>query len=66
MSDEIEDIPIERWNAALRDAGPATDDDVSITKDGRRLDTPEKLLAFIAELDAERERLSSGAAGRST
>lgn len=31
------------------------DDKVSITKDGRRLDTAEKVIEFFAELDAERE-----------
>lgn len=30
---------------------PPTDDDVSITFDGRRLDTVEKVLAFAAELE---------------
>ncbi|MGH3370904.1 MAG: hypothetical protein ACRDPR_12985 [Nocardioidaceae bacterium] len=41
--------------------GP-TDDDVSITKDGRRLDTAQKVIDFFAELDAEREgRSATGA-----
>jgi hypothetical protein len=34
---------------------PPTDDDVPITRDGRRLDTPEKVIAFLAEINAERE-----------
>ncbi len=38
--------------------GP-TDDDVSITKDGRRLDTAQKVIDFFAELDAEREGRSA-------
>jgi len=38
----------------LRDAPPPTPDDVSVTRDGRRLDSKEAVLAFIAELDAER------------
>lgn len=33
---------------------PRTVDDVSITSDGRRLDTKEKVLAFLEELDVER------------
>ena len=33
---------------------PPTDDDVPITRDGRRLDTPEKVIAFIDEINAER------------
>ena len=35
-------------------AHPRTADDVSITSDGRRLDTKEKVLAFLGELDVER------------
>lgn len=42
------------FNEMLRDAPPPTDDDVSITVDGRRLDSKEAVLAFIAELDAAR------------
>lgn len=30
---------------------PRTSDDVTITKDGRRLDTKEKVLAWLAELE---------------
>jgi len=35
-------------------AHPRTADDVSITSDGRRLDTKEKVLVFLEELDVER------------
>ena len=31
-----------------------TDDEVPITADGRRLDTPEKVIAFLEEINAER------------
>ena len=34
---------------------PTTDDDVPITREGRRLDTPEKVIAFLAEINAECE-----------
>jgi hypothetical protein len=37
----------------LSDAPPPTPDDVSITTDGRRLDSKEAVLRFFAELDAE-------------
>lgn len=37
--------------------GPATDDDVSITNDGRRLDSEEAVIAFVEELRREREVL---------
>ena len=33
---------------------PPTDDDVSITRDGRRLDTPDKVIAFLDEINAKR------------
>jgi hypothetical protein len=45
----------DEFNEMLRDAPPPTIDDVSITHDGRRLDSKEAVLEFIAELDAERE-----------
>lgn len=53
------DRPIERvltrgeFNEMLRDAPPPTADDVSITNDGRRLDTKEAVLEFFAQLDVE-------------
>jgi hypothetical protein len=33
---------------------PSSDDEVPITLDGRRLDTKEKVLEFLAELEAQR------------
>ena len=47
---------VRSWRTAKEIAGttPPTDDDVSITADGRRLDTPEKLIAFIDEINAQR------------
>lgn len=53
------DRPVERvltrkeFNEMLRDAPPPTADDVSITNDGRRLDSKEAVLEFFAQLDAE-------------
>lgn len=44
----------EEFVARVRAAGPATDDDVSITRDGRRLDSKEAVLAWLADLEAER------------
>ena len=35
----------------FRDAGPPTDDDVPIALDGRLLDTPEKVIAHIDEIN---------------
>ena len=45
----------EEWGEMTHGLLGPTDDDVSITKDGRRLDTAEKVIEFFAELDAERE-----------
>ncbi len=44
----------EEFNELLRDAPPPTADDVSITADGERLDTKEKVLGFCERLAAER------------
>ncbi len=44
--------------------GPPTSDDVSITTDGRRLDSKEKVLEFLAELEAEREAGRTEARGQ--
>ena len=52
----------EEWGEMTRDLPPPTDDDVSITKDGRRLDTKEKVIEFFAELAAEREGRSAAEA----
>jgi len=47
-------LTFEELAEAVRDAPPPTADDVSITWDGRRLDGREKVLSFLAELDAAR------------
>lgn len=41
-------LTAEEFNEMLRDAPPPTLDDVSITTDGRRLDTKEAVIAFFA------------------
>lgn len=46
-------LTADEFNEMLRDAPPPTPDDVSITADGRRLDTKEAVIAFFAELEAE-------------
>jgi len=38
----------------MRNAPPATADDVTILADGRRLDTAEKVRAWVDEMNAER------------
>ncbi len=47
-----------------RDLPAATSDDVSITSDGVRLDSKEKLLAFLGELELELERQGGAASVR--
>jgi hypothetical protein len=51
---------VARWGSAreLFSDAPPTADEVPMTLDGRRLDTAEKLVAFLADVDAQR-RLSS-------
>jgi hypothetical protein len=44
---------------SIREAAPPTADDVIVLFDGRRLDTQEKVLAWLEEIEADR------AAGRS-
>ena len=48
---------VRSWPSAQEIAGndPPTDDEVPITADGRRLDTPEKVIAFLEEINAERD-----------
>jgi hypothetical protein len=42
-------------DALLLGGGPPTPDDVSITSDGRRLDSAEAVKAFVEELRSGRE-----------
>ncbi|MCU1497707.1 MAG: hypothetical protein JWM47_1660 [Acidimicrobiales bacterium] len=49
------------FNELFAGAAPPTDDDVSITMDGRRLDSPEAVIAFFRELEAERLAEEPGA-----
>jgi len=43
------------------DAAPPTEDDVSVTNDGRRLDSAEAVIAFFEQVKAERaESLGAG------
>jgi hypothetical protein len=45
---------IGEWADRMRLAGPASEDDVTILLDGRRLDSEEKVLAWLHELEVER------------
>jgi hypothetical protein len=44
----------EEWFERMRDAPPPTDDDVSILWDGTRLDSREKVMAWLAEVELAR------------
>jgi hypothetical protein len=46
--------------ALLAGGDPPTPDDVSITSDGRRLDTAAAVIAFLEELQAERASEAAG------
>ena len=53
-----EDVPaklvrtLDEMLAAMEAAPPPTPDDVTITADGRRIDSREKALAWVAEMNA--------------
>ena len=55
--------PVRSWTVEefFGDAGPPTDDDVPIALDGRVLDTPAKVIAFIDEINARRVAADHGA-----
>jgi hypothetical protein len=50
------DLPLtgEEFLARVQAAAPSTPDDVSIIRDGRRLDSKEAVVAWLAEVDADR------------
>ena len=59
-------LTAEEWFERMRNAAPPADDDVTILWDGRRLDSRQKVLEWLAEVEASRaEGLSSGAHDRS-
>ncbi len=62
---EVREVSPEEWDALMErmsHGGPPTADDVSITPDGRRLDSKERVLEWVADLDAL--RVAEEAAGR--
>lgn len=54
-------MTLEELAEALRHAPPPTEEDVSILWDGRRLDSKEAVMQWLAELDAERARDAAAA-----
>lgn len=47
--------------AMVADMRPPTDDDVPIALDGTRLDTPDKVIAYLQQINAERDSLDTHA-----
>lgn len=59
----IEDLPkvdVEALTADMLRGGPPTPDDVTILRDGTRLDTPAKVRAWVDELVREHQRREHG------
>lgn len=54
MSRRTLPLSSDEFVARVRAAAPSTTDDVSITLDGRRLDSKEAVLAWLAEVETER------------
>jgi hypothetical protein len=50
----------DEFNALFAAAHPATDDDVSITSDGRTLDSVDAVLEFVRDVELERAAARSG------
>ena len=53
---------VRRWTVEelFHAAAPPTNDDVPIALDGRRLDTPEKVIAYLDEINRDRAAAKRG------
>jgi hypothetical protein len=56
----------EEWFEGMRNAGPPTVDDVTVLWDGRRLDSREAVLEWLAEVEAKRAEEAAAAADAAT
>ena len=56
----------EEWFEGMRYADPPTDDDVTILWDGRRLDSREAVMEWLAEVEAKRAEEAAAAADAAT
>lgn len=54
MAEQVLPLSGDEFVARARAAAPSTPDDVSITRDGRRLDNKEAVIAWLAEVEADR------------
>lgn len=57
-------MTVEELAEALRHASPPTEDDVTILWDGRRIDSREAVMQWLAEIDAKRAEEAAAANGR--
>lgn len=57
-------VSIAELEAAMRAGGPPTPDDVSITSDGRRLDSKQAVLDWLADLEKVRQAAPEGQESR--
>jgi len=55
----------EQWFERMSHAAPPTADDVTILWDGRRLDSREAVLEWVAEVEVKRAEEAQGSGGRS-
>jgi hypothetical protein len=56
----------EEWFEGMRHAEPPTDDDVTILWDGRRLDSRDAVMEWLAEVEAKRAEEAAAAADAAT
>jgi hypothetical protein len=56
-------MTVEELAEALRHAPPPTEDDVTILWDGRRLDSREAVMEWLAEVEAKRAEEAAAAGG---
>jgi hypothetical protein len=56
----------EEWFEGMRHAEPPTDDDVTILWDGRRLDSREAVMEWLAEVETKRAEEAAAAADAAT
>jgi hypothetical protein len=54
MAREVLPLSGDEFVARVQAAAPSTRDDVSVTPDGRRLDSKEAVLAWLAEMEIDR------------
>ena len=54
MAREVLPLSGDEFVARVRAAAPSTPADVSVTRDGRRIDSEEAVLAWLAEVEVDR------------